>query len=427
MRRSAIGAIEESTTSLRTFAARSLKQKNYARNSHSAVFVEVRVDADLGTIRVARVVSAIAAGRILNPKTARSQILGGVVWGIGMALGEETVIDHSYGRFMNANLGEYHVPVNADVPDIEVIFVEERDEIVNPLGVKGVGEIGIVGVAPAIANAIHHATGSTCARVADPAGCAAGIRTGPGPRRHPFCSKSSRMAGLELEQRAGITYVLPIRTASSAAVEELTGYLRWLAGRAEVIVVDGSPPEVFTNHEAAWGDFTLHVPPDPDLRTPNGKVGGVLTGLRYATHERLIVADDDVRWDEAGLTRAADLLAEYHVVRPQNFFDPLPWHARWDTGRTLLNRITGGDWPGTLAVRRSVLRATGGYRGDVLFENLELVRTVLAAGGREAVPLDLYVRRRPARPAIFGRNGCARPTTSSPGQCGWACGSPSFP
>lgn len=209
------------------------------------------------------------------------------------------------------------------------------------------------------------------------------------------------MAETELRESTGITYILPIRTASPAATEELTGYLRWLAGRAEVIVVDGSPPEVFANHEAAWGDFTLHVPPDPDLRTPNGKVGGVLTGLRYATHERLIVADDDVRWDEAGLTRAADLLAEYHVVRPQNFFDPLPWHARWDTGRTLLNRITGGDWPGTLAVRRSVLRATGGYRGDVLFENLELVRTVLAAGGREAVPLDLYVRRRPSSTRHF--------------------------
>jgi xanthine dehydrogenase YagR molybdenum-binding subunit len=159
MRRSETGVIEESTTSLRTFAAQSLKQKDYARNSHSAIFVEVRVDADLGTIRVARVVSAIAGGRILNPKTARSQILGGVVWGIGMALGEETVIDQQFGRFMNANLGEYHVPVNADVPEIEVIFVEERDEIVNPLGVKGLGEIGIVGVAPAIANAIHHATG----------------------------------------------------------------------------------------------------------------------------------------------------------------------------------------------------------------------------------------------------------------------------
>jgi xanthine dehydrogenase YagR molybdenum-binding subunit len=159
MRRSGTGAIKESTTSLKTFAAHGLKAREYARNAHSAVFVEVRVDADLGTIRVARVVSAIAGGRILNPKTARSQILGGVVWGIGMALREETVIDHRFGRFLNANLGEYHVPVHADMPEIEVIFVEERDEIVNPLGVKGLGEIGIIGVAPAIGNAVYHATG----------------------------------------------------------------------------------------------------------------------------------------------------------------------------------------------------------------------------------------------------------------------------
>jgi FPC/CPF motif-containing protein YcgG len=200
---------------------------------------------------------------------------------------------------------------------------------------------------------------------------------------------------------SGITYVLPIRTDVSAAAEELTEYLRWLSGRAEVIVVDGSPEAVFAQHEAAWGGFTLHIPPDPDLRTPMGKVGGVLTGARYARHERLILADDDVRWDEAGLARAAELLDEHHVVRPQNFFDPLPWHARWDSGRMLLNRMTGGDWPGTLAVRRSALRATGGYRGDVMFENLELVRTVLAAGGREGVPLDLYVRRRPCTARHF--------------------------
>jgi xanthine dehydrogenase YagR molybdenum-binding subunit len=123
------------------------------------VFVEVKVDEDFGTVQVTRVVSAIAAGRILNPKTARSQILGGVVWGIGMALEEESVIDQNYGRIMNHNLAEYHVPVNADVHDIQVIFVEEHDDIVNPIGVKGVGEIGIVGVAAAVANAVYHATG----------------------------------------------------------------------------------------------------------------------------------------------------------------------------------------------------------------------------------------------------------------------------
>ena len=134
-------------------------ERRYSSYSHSAVFVEVRVDEDLGTIQVARVVSAVAAGRILNPTTARSQILGGVVWGIGMALEEESVIDQKFGRFINHSFGEYHVPVNADIHEIDVIFVDERDELVNPIGAKGLGEIGVVGVAPAIANAVFHATG----------------------------------------------------------------------------------------------------------------------------------------------------------------------------------------------------------------------------------------------------------------------------
>jgi xanthine dehydrogenase YagR molybdenum-binding subunit len=132
---------------------------SHARNSHSAVFAEVKIDEQLGVVRVTRVVSAIAGGRVLNTKTAHSQIMGGVVGGIGMALHEETLFDHRFGRIMNANIAEYHVPVNADVHDIKVIFVDEPDEIVNPLGVKGLGEIGIVGVAAAIANAVYHATG----------------------------------------------------------------------------------------------------------------------------------------------------------------------------------------------------------------------------------------------------------------------------
>jgi xanthine dehydrogenase YagR molybdenum-binding subunit len=131
----------------------------HARNTHAAVFAELKVDEEIGVIRVTRVVSAVAAGRILNPKTARSQIMGSVVGGIGMALHEETLVDHNFGRVMNANIAEYHVPVNADIRDIQVIFVEEPDELVNPLGIKGVGEIGIVGVAAAIANAIYNATG----------------------------------------------------------------------------------------------------------------------------------------------------------------------------------------------------------------------------------------------------------------------------
>jgi xanthine dehydrogenase YagR molybdenum-binding subunit len=129
-----------------------------ANNAHAAHFVEVKVDEQLGVVRVTRAVTAVAAGRILNTKTAGSQIMGSVVWGIGMALHEETLIDHRFGRIMNANIAEYHVPVNADIQDIKVIFVDEKDDS-NPLGLKGVGEIGIVGVAAAVANAVYHATG----------------------------------------------------------------------------------------------------------------------------------------------------------------------------------------------------------------------------------------------------------------------------
>ena len=135
------------------------EDKPHAHNTHSAVFAEVKVDEELGVIRVTRVVDAVAAGRILNTKTAHSQVMGGVVWGIGMALHEEALFDHQFGRVMNANIAEYHVPVNADVHDIKVIFVDEPDETINPLGIKGLGEIGIVGVAAAIANAVYHATG----------------------------------------------------------------------------------------------------------------------------------------------------------------------------------------------------------------------------------------------------------------------------
>ncbi|MDA9502935.1 xanthine dehydrogenase family protein molybdopterin-binding subunit [Bradyrhizobium sp. CCBAU 11357] len=140
------------------------EDKSHARNTHSAVFAEVKVDEELGVIRVTRVVSAVAAGRILNTKTGRSQIMGGVVWGIGMALHEETVMDHRFGRIMNANIAEYHIPVNADVHDIDVIFVDEPDDRINRLGIKGLGEIGTVGVPAAIANAVYHATGKRIRR-----------------------------------------------------------------------------------------------------------------------------------------------------------------------------------------------------------------------------------------------------------------------
>jgi xanthine dehydrogenase YagR molybdenum-binding subunit len=153
MRHGAVDRIEQEKST--NFA----NDGKHAHNTHSALFAEVKVDEQLGVIRVTRIVSAVAAGRILNTKTAHSQVMGGVVWGIGVALHEETLIDHKFGRIMNANIAEYHIPVNADVHDIKVIFVEEQDNIVNPLGIKGLGEIGIVGVAAAIANAVYHATG----------------------------------------------------------------------------------------------------------------------------------------------------------------------------------------------------------------------------------------------------------------------------
>jgi xanthine dehydrogenase YagR molybdenum-binding subunit len=137
-----------------------LKQRKYTRAVHSAVFCEVRVNEKLGIVRVTRVVNAVAAGRIISAKTAESQIVGGVVWGIGQALHEETFTDHRLGRFMNHNYAEYHVAVNADIHDIQVIFADEDDRVVSKqLGAKGVGEIGLVGVSAAVSNAIFHATG----------------------------------------------------------------------------------------------------------------------------------------------------------------------------------------------------------------------------------------------------------------------------
>ena len=195
------------------------------------------------------------------------------------------------------------------------------------------------------------------------------------------------------EKSLDASYVLPIAAQESQA-RALSTYLRRLGEiMGDVIVVDGSPPEIFDLHARSWSGLVRHL--RPDCKTTNGKVAGVMTGVRAALHDRLIVADDDVRYRRAEIARMLALLDLYEVVRPQNVFRPLPWHARWDTARSLLNRLGDGDWPGTLGVRRSVLLEVGGYSGNVLFENLELVRTMHAAGGREAVPLDLFVARRP--------------------------------
>lgn len=193
-----------------------------------------------------------------------------------------------------------------------------------------------------------------------------------------------------------LAYVLPIRWRDGAQREEVAGYLASIAPHcAEVIVVDGSQPEVFDANAAAFGSGVRHVPPAAGERWLMGKVAGVRTGVELASRERLVIADDDVRYRPETLRRTAELLDRFDLVRPQNYFDPLPWHARWDTARTLLNRSFGRDFPGTLAVRRSRMLAMGMYDGDVLFENLELIRTVRADGGSSASPLDLYVARVP--------------------------------
>ncbi|MEU7851755.1 glycosyltransferase [Micromonospora parva] len=201
--------------------------------------------------------------------------------------------------------------------------------------------------------------------------------------------------------RLPMTYVLPLRWHTDTGLAELTDYLRWLADRVEVLVVDGSPPDLFARHAEAWRGLVRHFPPDPGERGLNGKVLGVRTGVRAAGHEPVVIADDDVRYDETALTAVHRLLSRVDLVRPQNYFDPLPWHAWWDTGRTLLNRALGADYPGTLAVRRSTFLGMGGYDPDVLFENLELIRTLRAYGGTEAAPAWLYVRRLPPDAAHF--------------------------
>jgi xanthine dehydrogenase YagR molybdenum-binding subunit len=140
-------------------AADQAVMEKYAGHSHGAVFAEVKVDPELGQIRVTRLVGAFAAGRVINPRMVESQYLGGMIWGVSFALHEEAIMDRRTGRPMNGNLAEYHVPVNADIPSVEAILVEEHDPYINALGIKGVGEIGITGTAAAIVNAIWHATG----------------------------------------------------------------------------------------------------------------------------------------------------------------------------------------------------------------------------------------------------------------------------
>ena len=135
------------------------EEKTHSAHSFGAHFVEVSVDPDLGEVRIRRYVAGFAGGRIINAKTARSQYIGGIVYGLGMALTEQSDIDPHTGRVVNANIAEYLVPVHADVPDMTIIQISEKDPVFNPVGVKGIGELPMVGTAAAVANAVYHATG----------------------------------------------------------------------------------------------------------------------------------------------------------------------------------------------------------------------------------------------------------------------------
>lgn len=203
-------------------------------------------------------------------------------------------------------------------------------------------------------------------------------------------------------RRHAVDYVLPIKSESTGSDDELSEYLNSLHPLVNIIVVDGSRPDVFDARSARWRHVAAHVPPAEEFQFGNGKVNGVLTGLRVATADKVIIADDDVRYDANAIDRTVRLLDSFDLVIPQNYFHPTPWHAQWDTARSLLNRLTpGGDFPGTLALTRQQWLVDDGYDGDVLFENLELIRTVQARGGAVKVARDLYVARRPPHSRHF--------------------------
>jgi hypothetical protein len=180
-----------------------------------------------------------------------------------------------------------------------------------------------------------------------------------------------------------LEYVLPLRWDSATSAREepgMTTYLARLSASVDVTVVDGSAEDVFTRHHELWSALVRHVRPEGWLG-PNGKVAGVVTGVFGARHERVVVADDDVRYDEAALRQVYVALGSADVVRPQCVFDEQVWHTRWDTARMLVNRAFAHDFPGTHGLRRSTFVAAGGYDGAALFENLEMTRTITAAGG----------------------------------------------
>jgi hypothetical protein len=196
------------------------------------------------------------------------------------------------------------------------------------------------------------------------------------------------------------TYLLPIRRAafSEAEAEQLAAYFQTLKGAfCDVLVVDGSPAPVFSQHAAIWRSVCRHEPVDRSFGYLNDKVNGIHTGVRLASTEKIILADDDIRYGAAEIERVSELLENFDVVRPQNFLSPLPWWGRMEAARMLINRATlrTADYPGTCAFRRSVMLRVGPYDGDVLFDNEEIIRHFARAGATISYATNLFVRKCP--------------------------------
>jgi len=196
------------------------------------------------------------------------------------------------------------------------------------------------------------------------------------------------------------TYILPILRIHvlPGEVDELADYFRTLAREGcEVLIVDGSSPEIFAQHDHAWRKLCRHVSVDRRYTYLNGKVNGVHTGVDLASCESIILADDDIRYSSADIRRACQLLKRHDMVRPQNYLAPLPWWARTEAARMLINRgvLRSGDYPGTCAFRRSVCLRFGHYDGDVLFDNEEIVRHFILNGGDVCYAPDFFILKRP--------------------------------
>jgi hypothetical protein len=200
---------------------------------------------------------------------------------------------------------------------------------------------------------------------------------------------------------ANCTYLLTIRRTrfDSAEAEDFRQYFELLAeAGCEVLVVDGSPAEIFAAYGEAWRGVCRHETVDPQYKFLNGKVNGIHTGVAIAAHNSIILADDDIRYTPADVKRMSFLLADYEMVRPQNYFKPLPFWARMEAARMLINRawIREGDYSGTLGVTRTAMRRVGHYDGDVLFDNEEIVRHFRLKNAKIKYARDFFLLKRPA-------------------------------